>query len=110
MREITRGDIHAAACVLLMCPCGDCPCSDCPCRDWPQVMAEMLAEAHMADCYRKRLGRVHARFGNGTLMAAALARAPAACATCARPSAPRYLAALACVSSAIADWRAARRG
>ena len=100
MREITHGDMHAAACVLLTCPCGD----------WPRVMAGLLADAHSADCYRKHSGRVHPRLGNGTLMAVALARAPDAAASCARPSAPRYQQALACVLSALALWRTARQG
>ncbi|MGP9790113.1 DUF7742 family protein [Roseinatronobacter sp. NSM] len=96
MREVTHGDLCAAARVLTGHARGQ----------WPQLMAAMLETAHHGDCIRKRLGRVHPQFGNGTLMAAALARAPAGDM---RPSDPRYLDALACVIAAVARWRAARR-
>lgn len=33
----------------------------------------LLTEAHAADCYAKRLGRPHPRWGNGSLAARALA-------------------------------------
>lgn len=92
MREITQGDLRLAARVLLGRSEGA----------WPALMAEMLAEAHHADRYRKVFGRVHPRFGNGTLMAVAFARAPV-------PEPPagdmRYLEALRAVIEAVLAWR-----
>ncbi|WFE76051.1 hypothetical protein [Roseinatronobacter sp. S2] len=96
MREITHGDICAAARVLMARP-----------RDsWPRVMAALLAHAHCADCYRKRCGKVHPQLGNGTLMAAALACHPVACP---RPSDRAYLDAIGAAIGAVLDWRAGRR-
>ena len=43
----------------------------------PWVLHRMLAEAVNADSWRRRTGRVHPRWGDGTLMAVALRR-PAA--------------------------------
>ena len=68
MRPVLHGDVSAAACALLaLAPC---------CR--PRALAAMLAEADAADLFRKRTGRAHPRWGNGSLMAAALGhkRAP----------------------------------
>ncbi len=95
MREITHGDIRAAARVLLVRPAAD----------WPHVMAQMLDEAHCADRYRKSFGRHHPRLGNGTLMSAALARKPVP-----EPPAsdPRYLATLAASIEAVLSWRMGR--
>ncbi len=95
MREITHGDVRAAARVLLSCPE----------KDWPLLMARMLEEAHHADCYRKAQGRIHPRLGNGTLMSAAFAMGAA-------PEPPasdlRYLRALGHVIAAVLDWHEAR--
>ncbi len=93
MREITHGDIRAAARVLLAQ-------SECI---WPELMADMLGQAHHADRYRKAMGRLHPRLGNGTLMSVALARAPVA-----EPPAsdPRYLTAIRAAIEAVLDWRA----
>ncbi len=95
MREVTHGDIRAAARVLLGHP------DAC----WPEVMAEMLSEAHQADCYRKARGRHHPQLGNGTLMSAALARAPAPAPA---PGEGAHLAALGAAIEAVLDWRAQR--
>lgn len=66
MRPVLIGDVLAAARVL---------------RDLPEEargveLARLLAEADLADRIRKRTGRAHPRYGNGSLMAAALARQP----------------------------------
>lgn len=39
------------------------------------VLAAMLAEAAAAEAFRRRHGRAHPEWGNGSLMAAAMARA-----------------------------------
>lgn len=92
MREITHGDIRAAARVLLGRPE----------EDWPGLMVQMLTEAHCADRYRRARGCHHPRFGNGTLMSVALARVPV-------PEPPgsdsRYLVAIAAAIGAVLDWR-----
>ena len=92
MREITHGDIRVAARVLIAR-------ADC---DWPALMAQMLADAHHADRYRKALGRHHPRLGNGTLMSAAFSMAPAPEPL---PSDSRYLAAIRAAIEAVLDWR-----
>ncbi len=96
MRDITHGDICAAARVLV----------DTPRSNWDAETARLLTEAEHADRYRRGFGIAHPRLGNGTLMAAALARAPA-------PAPPAsdldYLAALAAVIEAVLDWRSGER-
>ncbi|TMM54320.1 hypothetical protein [Sulfitobacter sabulilitoris] len=64
MRPLMHGDITHAARALLAVPrlarvhvCGD-----------------LMRRADWADCYRKRLGRPHPSWGNGTLAAAARSR------------------------------------
>jgi len=42
----------------------------------PQLLDRMLAEAHAAHLYRKRTGRAHPVWGNGSLMARAGAFGP----------------------------------
>jgi hypothetical protein len=66
------------------------------------VAALLLAQADLADRYRKRLGRAHPAFGTGSLMSAALNW----------PEGPRrrvydasYCAALIVVLTAVQDWR-----
>lgn len=61
MRTVLMGDAVAAARVLVALP---------P-EEREDRMRRLLAEAHMADRCRKRLGRGHPRFGNGSLMDAA---------------------------------------
>ena len=62
-------------------------------------MALMLTEAEAADAFRRREGRVHPGFGNGTLMSAALTRQQA------KPPAgdPQGLALLALALEAVLD-------
>lgn len=66
MRPARLGDATAAARVLLARPEGR----------WPWVMARMLAEARAADGRVRARGRPHPRWGDGSLMAAALRRRP----------------------------------
>ena len=41
---------------------------------WPWIMHRMLVEASSADDWRRRTGRAHPRWGDGSLMAVALRR------------------------------------
>lgn len=63
MRPVTLGDLAAAARVLLAQPEGL----------RPAAMAALIARAEAADRLRLAEGRHHPLYGNGTLMAAALA-------------------------------------
>ncbi|WP_425101189.1 hypothetical protein [Tropicibacter sp. S64] len=62
MRPVLHGDVSAAARVLLMVPA----CA----RE--ALARRLVTQAEAADRYRKRLGKAHPFWGNGTLMAAAL--------------------------------------
>lgn len=64
MRPLLPGDLIAAARVLLAVPEAE----------RPVAIRRMIAEAEIADRYRKRLGRGHRLYGNGSLMAAAMRR------------------------------------
>lgn len=64
MRPVLPGDLSAAARALLPVPPAE----------RRKLAARLLYEANAADCYRKRFGKAHARWGNGTLMAAAMMR------------------------------------
>lgn len=61
MRPVMHGDLTAAARHLLTLP-DSLRASRC---------ARLIAQADAADRYRKRFGRAHPAWGNGTLMAAA---------------------------------------
>ena len=62
MRPVLPGDAMAAACALLaLGP-----------RRRPGAMLAMLHRADAADRYRRALGRVHPRWGNGSLGAVAM--------------------------------------
>jgi len=63
VRPVISADLTAAARVLV-------PTPD---EARPAVMRLLIAQAEAADRYRKRFGRAHPEWGNGTLMAAALA-------------------------------------
>lgn len=95
MRPVLHGDVVAAACALLARPDAE----------RPVLMQRMLSEAAIADLYRKRLGRPHPIWGNGSLMAAARRRVRAA-----EPFLDDrdYCACLAMVFEALIDWRAER--
>ncbi len=93
MRGVLVGDLEYAVAALLA-------------QDratWDAIAADMIAQAHLADCTRKRLGRGHPQFGTGSLMSAASkrvrARRPDRCDI-------TYCAALDCVLRALQDWRA----
>ena len=64
MRKVMHGDVVSAARVLLGVPRNR--------RAW--VLHRMLAEAQRADAWRRRTARMHPRWGDGSLMAAALRR------------------------------------
>lgn len=94
MRPVTTIDLIASARVLMALP---------EARR-SAAMTALIARAAMADQYRHATGRQHPVYGNGTLLAAALAH-------------PRgdtegdemgYLACLACAIDAVLDWRARR--
>ena len=68
-----------------------------PQADRPALMARLIAEAEQADAFRLHADRLHPALGDGSLMAAALARPRAA-----RPvSDPAALAALALAALAL---------
>lgn len=92
MRPIGLGDLTAAAGALAAVPHGR----------RAALMAILLAEAETADRFRRRHGRPHPAFGNGTLMAAALARPQTRLA----PGAPDGLEALAQALDAVLAWHA----
>ena len=71
MMAVRLGDLSAAARVL----------REWPRRHWVWVAARMLAEARRGAMHGKRYGRPHPRYGDGSLMAAALRRRPAAAPT-----------------------------
>lgn len=93
MRTITHGDVTAAARRIL----------DLPKCLHESVVASLLDRAHAADRFRKRHGRPHPFWGNGSLMAAALTGAP----PLPEPalSDKSYLEAVATVIEGILEWR-----
>lgn len=66
----------------------------------PQLANRLLYEAHSAHCYAKRFRAPHPRWGNGSLMARALADLPGGGA-----ASPCY-ASIAVMAAAIARFRA----
>lgn len=66
MHPVRLGDLSAAARVLGLNPE----------ERWAWLMFRLLAEAEAGERYLQRRGRPHPRYGDGTLMAAALRRAP----------------------------------
>ncbi|WP_194295022.1 DUF7742 family protein [Profundibacter amoris] len=62
MRPVLHGDVVAAALVLLRLPVSA----------RTDAMRDMLEQAAAADLYRKRLGKGHPAWGNGSLMAVAM--------------------------------------
>lgn len=91
MRPVLHGDLITAARALeALAP---------PVR--AQAAKAWLREAHAADLYRKRLGRVHPRWGNGSLMGRVIGE------PC-RPDGPigaAYLQALSLLIAALGAWR-----
>lgn len=66
MRSITHGDAVAAASALVRLPAA---C-------WERQLDAYLRRADAADRYRKRFGRFHPRWGNGSLIGAVLCDTP----------------------------------
>ncbi|HGG06649.1 MAG TPA: hypothetical protein ENK28_14415 [Aliiroseovarius sp.] len=64
MRPVLHGDISASACVLYLVPPAE----------RGRVLRDMLAEADLADQFRRRTGKGHPLWGDGSLMSVALAR------------------------------------
>jgi len=64
MRPVLHTDLITAASALLTVPRG---------QRW-RAARDLVMQADAADRYRQRTGKAHADWGNGTLMAAALAR------------------------------------
>ena len=83
MRKCLLGDIITAAAVLG--------------PNSPLSAVEMIHQAHAAHKYAKRLGRPHPLWGNGSLMARALAIDPI--------PGPVDLAALAALTNALLQFR-----
>ncbi|MCB2128999.1 MAG: hypothetical protein KDE03_07950 [Rhodobacteraceae bacterium] len=93
MRTITHADVVRVARSVMRVP-------------EPCVRAEIsryLAQAHAADLYRKRFGRIHPFWGNGSL-GGAVPHLPAGCMEHSLSS-PAYLRAIASVIEAVLDWR-----
>ena len=57
MRTVTQADVNAVARRLWAMPRAD----------WGTMMHRALTNAHAADLYRKRFGRLHPVWGNGSL-------------------------------------------
>ncbi|MDO6586059.1 hypothetical protein Q4543_11045 [Salipiger sp. 1_MG-2023] len=95
MRPVLHGDLVAAARALLCVPRE---------QRW-RVARDLVAQADVADRYRRRLGRVHPGWGNGTLMAAALGRP---CAPERRLDDPDYTDCLILALEAVRYWRERR--
>lgn len=100
MRTVTTTDLIAAARVLMALPE--------PRR--PAAMKALIARAAMADRHRRATGRQHPAYGNGTLLAAALAHPRAEGGKNGLGDEPGYLACLACAIDAVLDWRARGAG
>ncbi|EPX81952.1 hypothetical protein [Salipiger mucosus] len=64
MKRVFHGDLTCAARALIVAPPG---------RRW-RLARDLVARADAADRYLARTGRAHPDWGNGTLMAAALAQ------------------------------------
>ncbi|MCU9848705.1 hypothetical protein OEZ60_11885 [Defluviimonas sp. WL0024] len=93
MRTLTHGDVAAAARAVLHLPR----------EEWPGAVWRFLECAHAADLFRKRHGRNHPLWGNGSLSAATPPNARLA----PEPflSELRYLEAMASVFDVLLDWR-----
>lgn len=99
MRGLGLIDLTGAARALLVLPEAG----------WGRAVAEFCAQAHCADKLRRRRGRGHPLWGNGTLYEAAMRAVSRACGGLPPEpplSDPRYLAALGAVIRGITLWRA----
>jgi hypothetical protein len=97
MRPVDQGDIAAAARAVMHLAA----------TERMTRLERLFAVAHAADIYRKRTGRVHRLWGNGTLYAAAFAGCQAL-----PPrsdlSDPGFVLALGDVLDALILWRSLR--
>lgn len=92
MRPVLYGDISAVARALLCHPA----------RGRVSLFDRMIVEAEAADKYRKRYGRAHVNWGNGSLMAVANTRPQAD-----EPylDCPEYCCVMALVFCGLLAWR-----
>lgn len=95
MRPVLHGDVVAAAMALLQLPT----------ERREAAFEAMLQKARAADAYRKRFGRGHPKWGNGSLMAVALPKVVGP-----EPflDNPDYCRCMALVFDRLVQWRAAR--
>ncbi|WP_347313120.1 hypothetical protein [Defluviimonas sp. SAOS-178_SWC] len=93
MRTITHGDVTTVARAV----------RGLPPDEQRRVILKLLDRAHAADLFRKKFGRAHPFWGNGSLMAAVLVDTRA----WAEPflSDISYLEALSLVIDTVLDWR-----
>lgn len=100
MRRILPGDVDALAAALVM-----------PGQADPAVMSAraraIIEQAETADRYVRRFGRVHPRWGDGSLLSASLKHSDG----CRSPAlgTAEGLAALAVAAGALAQWKTAER-
>ena len=93
MRKCLIGDLLEAAALVAAAPL-------------PRQRAlarQLLDQAHVAHCYAKRYGRAHPRWGNGSLMARALAESGPR--TGFGAGHPGFLAGLAVMALALSEWK-----
>lgn len=92
MRRVGLSDLDAAARALMLRP---------P-PEWPQTARALINSAHLADLFRKRMGRAHPDGGTGSLFVQAqlLGRCEA------NFAGPDYARAMETVLGALTDWRA----
>ena len=93
MRAVSHGDAVAAA-SLIRCR---------PPETWAATLQSLFDRAHVADLYRKRLGRMHPEWGNGSLTSAVLCDSDVWPEP--RLSDPVYTEALVAVLLAVMRWR-----
>lgn len=93
MRPVTHTDVtDAARCLIGL-----------PEYAWPEALGRLVARAHAADLFRKRTGRDHRAWGDGSLSASARANGRL-------PDEPhlsdrRYIEAFARVLNFLIEWR-----
>jgi len=97
LRTITHGDVAAAAHAIAAVPA----------VRRAEILHRLLDKADAADRFRRRHGRAHPLWGNGTLMAAALPLVPASAEPFAGERA--YLECLGQVIEALLLWKGRAR-
>lgn len=93
MRPVTHGDVVAAATAIRPLPAAL----------RRQEVLRLLERAHAADLFRKRTGRPHPFWGDGSLMGIALKDGTSR--TEPFLSDPEHLSALAAVIETLLEWR-----